>query len=485
MSNKEERARDESREIKDVLRVEVEELEELVVRRRLADVVLDTGKEGDVGWTRLRLGRQERLRRRGHRGRLVGVARVGAGVRVLRLEVRLLLSVHGLRVRSRVVRHRRVVLRLERLATVLELRLGHALALALLLRLESSRLGLLCTPLVLLVRARRSLSAPVRLRPARHLAQRRALVGRRVRKELLELVEQVRRGMEERRHLGVDLLPSALPSLSPATYVLDRLALLLVRLQDLEEGLVCLGVAYKAVLDLVHIVDRMVELHWGSHPLRLARTRGGAHAGRGREVRREKRDGARRRDGRLAREHRGHRHGWEVVDTERVAAFVGARPLGLTCRAGSGSGRPCAHGLGRGLGRTRRRRLERTDHIVPPGRAPGRGDLRARGHAHGRGDGDGGDGALLLRRGDGAFDAIPGREKRVEALDEDRVPPEERAHAVDHARRVDALRLEVLHDPASGQSDVPRGQRRTLGTGRTLRASAGPARRGTHHPFAC
>lgn len=44
------------------------------------------------------------------------------------------------------------------------------------------------------------------------------------------------------------------------THILNRPLFLLIRLQDIEEAFVDLGLANEAVLDLVHIGDRMVEL---------------------------------------------------------------------------------------------------------------------------------------------------------------------------------------------------------------------------------
>ena len=47
------------------------------------------------------------------------------------------------------------------------------------------------------------------------------------------------------------------------THFLNRSRLLLIRLQNLEESLVRLGIVGEAVLDLVDVVDRMVEFHDG------------------------------------------------------------------------------------------------------------------------------------------------------------------------------------------------------------------------------
>ena len=71
--------------------------------------------------------------------------------------------------------------------------------------------------------------------------------------------------LEEVRDLLVDLL--------------DGLLLLLVRVQDLEEGLVRLGLLGEARLDLGHVVDRRLELNLETECL-SAETDGGGWGGR-------------------------------------------------------------------------------------------------------------------------------------------------------------------------------------------------------------
>lgn len=83
--------------------------------------------------------------------------------------------------------------------------------------------------------------------------------------------------MEEGRDLGVDLRWSKerqfrqVPVEREWTHVLDRSAFLLVRLEDLEERLVRVGVANEAVLDLVDVVDGVVELHRGAREVVVGR----------------------------------------------------------------------------------------------------------------------------------------------------------------------------------------------------------------------
>lgn len=72
--------------------------------------------------------------------------------------------------------------------------------------------------------------------------------------------------MEERRHLRVDLrvvMSTCTESATACTHLLDGSRLLLVRLQDLQEGLVRLWILREPVLDLVDVVDGVVELHDG------------------------------------------------------------------------------------------------------------------------------------------------------------------------------------------------------------------------------
>ncbi len=64
---------------------------------------------------------------------------------------------------------------------------------------------------------------------------------------------------------------------SPHTYLVDILGFLLIRLQDLQELLICLLIPTKTVFNLVHECDGMVELDhgrwsttlWTLLPLRL------------------------------------------------------------------------------------------------------------------------------------------------------------------------------------------------------------------------
>ena len=100
-----------------------------MVRRNVGDVVLDPGEEGGIGGAGLRSWRKDRLRRRRHRRRFVGVGGMAVGMRILRLLLGIALGIRRLVIG--VVGHGRVVVVDHRaLASILRVRFNDSFSLS-------------------------------------------------------------------------------------------------------------------------------------------------------------------------------------------------------------------------------------------------------------------------------------------------------------------------------------------------------------------
>ena len=236
--------------------------------------------------------------------------------------------------------------------------------------------------------------------------------------------------VKEDRHLRVHLV--------------DRPLLLLVRLQNLKELLVRVRVAAKPLLDLVHVVDRMVELDglaWrrlGRAPHRLIAHRRCTTVWTSRRRRRGRwrRRRTHRRQGHAhGARRRGRTHGWTA---RRTLSKVRRRWRVRTC-----------HRRARRRIVNRRRASDARGHLwLDTAHCTSHTDTtqRLRRRARGRSYRD----KVAFIFIDAALNAVARRKERVEALDQARLAAEKRRHPLNHARRVDRLTLklrqkELLH----------------------------------------